>query len=224
VRKWLILVPVVILLALVTGDQAARAWAQSKLAERAAAYYPPGSGSSATIHSFPFVGRLLVSGTIPQVDVNLDDVRVDPILIRRLSIEVFQVKLDRSQLFHGQVHLDAVGEGKLIATVDGPSLAHAAGVDLRFTPGGAEVRRKIEGVEVTGKGTVTVKGNVITITPKSVQGLAVPASSLAVTYRIPGVELLPCQGDVRIIQDAVVVSCKLTEIPPALVQAAQSRP
>ena len=46
-RKWILLViPTVILLALIIGDRAAKGWAESKLAERAAAYYPPGSGSS----------------------------------------------------------------------------------------------------------------------------------------------------------------------------------
>ena len=76
-RKWIFLVfPTVVLLAPDHGDQAAKGWAESKLAERAAAYYPPGSGSSASIHSFPFIG-LAVLGVVPQVDVNLDDLRVE---------------------------------------------------------------------------------------------------------------------------------------------------
>src|SRR5438876_6281464 len=102
VRKWILLViPTVILLALIIGDRAAKGWAESKLAERAAAYYPPGSGSSASIHSFPFIGRLLFSGSVPRVDVNLDDLRIQTVLIRQLSIHVSDVKLNRSDLFHG---------------------------------------------------------------------------------------------------------------------------
>src|SRR5437588_6177407 len=73
VRKWiLIVVPTVILLALIVGDQAAKGWAESKLAERAAAYYPPGAGSSASIHSFPFLGRLLVSGSVDRKSTRLN--------------------------------------------------------------------------------------------------------------------------------------------------------
>src|SRR5438132_1249205 len=137
VRKWiLIVVPTVILLALIVGDQAAKGWAESKLAERAAAYYPPGAGSSASIHSFPFLGRLLVSGSVPRVDVTLDDLHVDPVLIRQLSIHVSAVKLNRSDLFHGRVHLDDVGAGKMVATIDGPARARAAGVE-RALPGWA---------------------------------------------------------------------------------------
>jgi len=225
VRKWILLViPTVVLLVLIVADQAAKGWAESQLAERAAAYYPPGSGSSASIHSFPFIGRLLFLGSVPRVDVNLDDVRVQEVLIRQLSIHVTDVKLNRSDLFGGKVHLDDVGEGKIVATIDGPSLARAAGLDLRFTPGEVQLHEKIQGVDVTARGKVAVKGNVVTVTPTSVEGLNVPASRFAVSYRIPGIEVLPCQADVKIVQNGIVVSCDVVDVPPALVQAAQSGP
>jgi len=223
VRKWILLViPTIVVLVLVVVDQSAKGWAERKLAERAAAYYPPGSGSSASIHSFPFIGRLLFSGSVPRVDVNLDDLRIQTVLIRQLSIHVSDVKLNRSDLFHGRVHLDHVGQGKIVATIDGPSLARAAGLDLRFTPGEVSVHEKIQGVDVTAKGKVAVKGNVVTVTPTSVEGLNVPASRFAVSYRIPGIEILPCQADVKIVQNGIVVSCNVVDVPPALVQAAQS--
>ena len=222
-RKWILLViPTVIVLALIVGDQAAKGWAESQLASRAAAYYPPGAGSSASIHSFPFLGRLLFSGTIPRVEVNLDDLRVEAVLIRQLSIRVSDVKLARSELFHGRVHLDDVGQGRIVATLDGPSLARAMGIDARFTPGEVEVHQKIQGVDVTAKGKVAVKGNLVTVTPTSVVGVAVPPSRLAISYRIPGIEILPCQADIKIIQNGIVLACNVTDVPAALVQAAQS--
>jgi hypothetical protein len=223
VRKWILLViPTVILLALIVGDQAARGWAESKLAERAAAYYPPGSGSSASIHSFPFLARLLLFGSVPRVDVNLDDLRVQTVLIRRLSIHASDVQLDRNELFSGRVHLDDIGEGRIVATVDGPSLAKATGFDVRFKPGEVEVHQKIQGVDVVAKGTVAVKGNLVTVTPTSVQGLSVPASRFAFSYRIPGVELLPCQAAVKLVQNGIVLTCDVADVPAALVEAAQT--
>ncbi|MEW6471624.1 MAG: LmeA family phospholipid-binding protein [Actinomycetota bacterium] len=222
-RKWILLViPTVILLALIVGDGAARSWAERRLAERAAAYYPPGAGSSARIHSFPFIGRLLFLGSVPRVDVNLDDLRFEAVLIRRLSLRVSDVKLDRDELFGGRVRIEDVGEGRIVATVDGPSLARATGFDVRFRPGEVEVHRRIQGVDVVAKGQLAVQGNLVTVTPTSVQGLAVPASRFAISYRIPGIELLPCQADVQIIRDAVTLSCDVTDVPAALVQAAQS--
>jgi hypothetical protein len=224
VRKWIFLVfPTVILLALVVADQAAKGWAESKLAERAASYYPPGAGSSASIHSFPFIPRLLFTGEVPRVDVNLDELRIQAVLIRQLSIHASSVKLDRDEVFRGRVHVRDVGEGKIVATLDGPSLAKAIGADLRFTPAGdVEVRERIQGVDVRAKGKVTFKGNVITVTPTSVQGLNVPPSRFTINYRIPGIEILPCQAEVKVIKDAVVLSCNVVDIPAALVQAAQS--
>ena len=132
------------------------------------------------------------------------------------------MKLNRNDLFHGKVHLDDVGEGKIVATVDGPSLAKAVGLDLRFTPGEVQVHEKIQGVDVVAKGTVSVRGNLVSVTPTSVEGLSVPASRFAISYRIPGIEILPCQADVKLIQNGLVLSCNVTDIPAALVQAAQS--
>jgi DUF2993 family protein len=223
VRKWILLViPTTILLALIVGDQAAKSWAESRLAEQAAAYYPPGAGSSASIHSFPFLGRLLFSGSVPRVDVNLDDLRFQAVLVRQLSLRVSDVKLDRGELFSGRVKLDDIGQGDIVATLDGPSLAKATGFDVRFRPGQVEVHQKIQGIDVVAKGQLSVKGNLVTVTPTSVQGLAVPASRFAISYRIPGIEILPCQPDVKIIQNGVTLSCHVTDVPAALVQAAQS--
>jgi hypothetical protein len=223
VRKWILLVfPTVVLLALIVGDQAAKSWAETKLAERAAAYYPPGSGSSASIRSFPFVGRLLISGSVPQVDVNLDDLRFQAVVVRRLSLEVSDVKLDRSDLFNGRVRLLDAGQGRVRATIDGPSLAKVTGFDVRFTPGQVEVHQRIQGVDVVAKGQLSVNGNLVKITPTSIEGLAVPASRLTISYRIPGIEILPCDADVEIVENAAALSCAIDDVPAALVQAAQS--
>ena len=223
-RKWVLLVfPTVVLLALIVADQAAKGWAESKLAERAAAYYPPGSGSSASIRSFPFIPRLLFTGQVPRVSVNLDDLRIQQVLIRQLSIRVSDVKLDRDEVFRGRVHVRDVGQGTIVVTLDGPALAKAIGTDLRFTSAGdVEVHERIQGVNVKAKGKLTVKGNVITVTPTSVQGASVPASRFAVNYRIPGKELLPCEADAKVSKDKVVLSCDVADIPAALVELAQS--
>ena len=223
-RKWLILVfPTVILLALVVADQSAKGWAESKLAERAAAYYPPGSGSSASIRSFPFIPRLLFTGDVPRVTVNLDDLRIQQVLVRQVSIGVSDVTIDRDEIFRGRVHVRDVGQGTITVKLDGPALAQAIGADVRFTSAGdVEVQKRIQGVNVTARGKLTVKGNTITVTPTSVEGRSVPASRFALNYRIPGAELLPCAADATVTKDLVTLSCDVVDIPAALVQIAQS--
>jgi hypothetical protein len=226
VRKWIILVfPTVILLALIVADQSAKGWAESRLAERAAAYYPPGSGSSASIRSFPFIPRLLFTGEVPRVTVNLDDLRVQQVLVRQLSIRVADVRIDRDEVFRGRVRVRDVGPGTITITLDGPALAKAIGADVRFTSAGnVEVHQRIQGVNVKATGKLTIKGNVITVIPTSVQGASVPASRFALNYRIPGrVELLPCAADARVTRDTLTLSCNVVDIPAALVQIAHSR-
>lgn len=225
-RKWIILVfPTVILLTLIVADQSAKGWAESKLAERAAAYYPPGSGSSASIRSFPFIPRLLLTGGVPRVTVNLDDLKIQQVLVRQLSIRVSDVSIDRDEIVRGRVHVRDVGQGMITATLDGPALARAIGADVRFTAAGdVEVHERIQGVAVKAKGKLTVKDNVVTVRPTSVEGASVPAGRFAVSYRIPGIELLPCAADATVTRDTVVLSCDVVDIPAALVQIAQSRP
>lgn len=223
-RRWLILVlPTVVLLALIVADQSAKGWAESKIAERAAAYYPPGSKSSASIQSFPFIPRLLISGEVPRVTVNLYDLKVQQVLIRQVSIEVSDVQIDRGEIFRGRVHVRDIGRGTITVTLDGPALAKAIGADVRFTStGDVEVHERIEGVDVRARGKLTVKDNVVRVTPTSVEGLSVPPSRFALTYRIPGAELLPCEADATVTKDVVTLSCDVVDIPAALVQIAQT--
>ena len=205
------------------ADQSAKGWAESKLAERAAAYYPPGSGSSASIHSFPFIPRLLFTGEVPRVDVNLDDLRVQAVLIRQLSIHVSDVSIDRDELFRGRVHVRDVGRGTITAHAGRAVAGPGVGADVRFTSAGdVEVHERIQGVNVKAKGKLTVKGNVITVTPTSVEGRSVPASRFALNYRIPGTRPPPCAGRREGHQDTVTLSCDVADIPAALVQIAQS--
>jgi hypothetical protein len=223
VRKWILLVfPTVVILGLIVADQSAKGWAESKLAERAAAYYPPGSGSSASIRSFPFIPRLLFTGDVPGVTVNLDDLRIQQVLVRQLSIQVSDVRIDRDEIFQGRVHVRDVGQGAITLTLDGPALAKAIGADVRFTSAGdVEVHERIQGVNVKAKGKLAVKGNNITVTPTSVEGRSVPASRFALNYRIPGVELLPCAADATVTKDTVTLSCDVADNPAAQVQNAQ---
>lgn len=205
---------------LVAADFAARTWAESKLAEQAAAYYPPSGSSSASIRSFPFLGRLLVAGDVPGVSLRMENVRADVILLSRIEFDLSDVVVDRGELFAGRVQVVDVGAGRIEGLVDGSSLARAAGVDLRFGRGEVEVHRQVGGVDVSATGRVTLKGNRLRIEPTSVQGVGVPASSLTVTYDIPGVELLPCAAEVRPVPEGLLLTCALEDVPPALLPGA----
>lgn len=217
-----LIVVVVVLGALATADVAARAWAESKLAEQAAAYYPPGTRASAAIRSFPFLGRLLLDGEVPEVRVGMENLQADVVTIRHLGLRLSDVIVDRDGLFRGRVEVTDVGAGRVEAFIDGPSLARATGLDLRFRDGEVEFHRTIGGVDVFARARVTLEGNRLRVVPTSVQGADVPPASFTVTYDIPGVELLPCTAQVRPVLDGLMVACGVEDVPPALVRGVQN--
>jgi hypothetical protein len=226
IRRLVVLV--VIAGALVAADLAARSYAESSLAEQAAAYYPPSGRSSASIESFPFLGRLAASGHVPEVSLRLEDLVAQILTVRHLQFDLSDVTLDRSELVAGRVRVLDIGAGRVEALLDGGSLARAVGLDVRFTDGEVEVHRTVAGVDVSARGRVTLEGNRLRIVPTSVQGLRLPASAFTISYDIPGVELLPCPAEVRPVPEGLLVACAVDDIPPVLVpgvaaDAARSR-
>ncbi len=211
---------VLLAVVLVAADVLTRGWAESELAARAAAYYPPSSASSAEIHSFPFLGRLLVGGDISAVSLRLENVTAGVLALRHLRFDFDDVKFDRTELFSGRVRVLDVGAGRMEALVDGSSVTRAVGLDVRFADGEVEVHREIAGVDVSARARVTLEGNRLRVVPISVQGLPVPASRLTVAYDIPGVQLLPCSAAVRPVPEGLVISCSVDDVPPALIQGA----
>lgn len=215
IRKLVVLA--VLAAGLVVADIAARSWAESKLAEQAAAYYPPSGRSSASIRSFPFLGRLALSGDVPAVVLRLEELSAHILTVRHLEFDLKDVKVDRSELAAGRVRVIDIGAGRIEALLDGASLARAVGLDVRFTDGEVEVRRTVRNIEVSARGRVTLEGNLLKIVPTSVQGLGLPASAFTITYEIPGVELLPCAAEVRPVPDGLLVACAVNDIPGVLV-------
>jgi DUF2993 family protein len=218
-RKLIVLLAIA---AVVVGDQVARVYSQSKLAEQAAAYYPPSTASDATIRSFPFLGRLLVGGDIPRVTVGMENLRANFILIRRFEIDLHDVELDRGELLLGRVRVTDIGTGRIEALVDGSSLSRAVGADLRFGDESVEIHKRVAGRDIFARARVTVSKNVVRLQPTSVVGVGLPASAFALTITIPGADLWPCQAEVEAVQDGLQVGCRIQDVPPALVQVLQN--
>lgn len=204
---------------LLGADVAARAWAESRLREQAVAYYPPGSTATATIRSFPFLGRLLLQGEVPEASLTMENVQADILIVSSIDLDLERVELDRPALFRGEVRVVDVGRGRVEARIDGSSLARAAGVDIRFGDGVVEIHKTIRGVDVSATARATLDGNQLRLTAIEVQGRRVPLETFVVTYDIPGVELIPCDADLRPVAGALLVSCALDDVPPGLVTA-----
>ena len=67
----------------------------------------------------------------------------------------------------------------------------------------------------------SIDGKILRLEPTSVKGLGVPLRDFAVTYEIPGAELLPCAATGRAVPDGLLVTCTVADVPPSLVRSVQ---
>ncbi len=195
---------------LVAADLAVRSVAEGQLRDRmATAAVPAGatiSGpTSASIESFPFVGRLLTSGQVSRITVGAADVTVEGLTFARVAVDLRGVTFDRDRLLsERQVVLSSLERGTAIAEVTAAELSERLGVDITLLAGRAQVR--VAGQTVTA--TASVADNALRL---SVAGLAVPA------LRIPKLPLVPCVAEAKILPGRIRLSCTIDQVPAELV-------
>ena len=199
---------ILVLLALIAGllvaaDIVARQVAEEELANRVAARVPEAGSTSAKVRSFPFLGRLLFSGRVDEVDAGVTDVTVRGLRFASVDVALYGAKIDRRQLTQDRrVVLSAIDRGRATATVDAAALTEALGVPITLDPGKASVT--VAGVKISARVEVT-NGRLI------VGGVGV---------NLPGLELvaplLPCVPDARVESGRVLLSCEFTQIPDEL--------
>lgn len=197
---------VIVLTVLVAVDQGARIVAQNKLEERARAEVPDATDVEAEISSFPFLGRLLVSGSVPRVEVRAERSVVGDLVAAGVEVGLKGVELDRDALFSGQVRLQGIDSGVITIELDAAGLARVLPVPVSIT--GGEVRVTVAGRSVIAQPTVI--GGALVL---SVLGLS--------TFTIPIDRngLVTCQAAHVAIEDGTVrLSCGIGEVPPALRQ------
>lgn len=191
---------------LVAADIGVRSVAESQLRDRMAseAGVPPDS-TTARIESFPFLARLLTSGTVARIHVSAADVTVEGLTFARVGVDLEDVTLERDRLLSdGDVVLSSLERGTAVAEVTQGELSERLGVTVTLEAGRARVQ--VAGQTVTA--TASVSDNTLRL---SVAGFAVPA------LRIPQLPLVPCVADADILPGRVRFSCSVDEVPAGLV-------
>lgn len=190
------------------GDFVARNEAESQLEARMRAATRELQDPKISIDSFPFLGRLLVNGSVASIRASAVNVDAGPLVLATVSIELHDVRLDRNRLITEQeVDLRSIDEGVVEADVTEASLGQALGVPVDLTPGRVTVT--VRGVRVTAE--LTVDDNVLVISGGGVPALRV---------EIPDAPLLPCASSGEVLEGRVRLRCTIDEIPEELVQAA----
>ncbi len=193
------------------GDYSARAFAQSKVNERAQQEAPPGSTASATVGGFPFLPRLLLSSKVSHVGVHVENVSAKVITFAAVDLDLSGVKLDRNRLLNDRkARIISIDHGTVAAVITQEALSEALRVPVTIA---------------NGQMSVTVLGKPIAVTPGvSNNGrltLTGTGIASAFTLAIPATDYMPCISDVTVLAARIRLSCEIDEIPPALLDAAQ---
>lgn len=201
-RKLVVLGLLAVLLLVV--DQGARLVVEDRLEARARQAATDEDAAHAGITSFPFLGRLLLSGSVPRVRVRVDRPRAGPLRLAAVVVEAFGVEVDRGGLASGRVRLEDIDRGSVSVEIDGAALADTLG--LPVTVDGGEVLVGLEGISVPAR--LDVGDGALVLRVAGARALRVPV------VRTP---LIPCAvTSVAVEGDRVRLSCEVDELPPAL--------
>lgn len=191
---------------LLAADLGSRAVVESQLRQRVEAAAQPAGGAKARIRSFPFLGRLLASGSVSRVQVSVADVTVEKVTFAHLSVDLHKVVFDRDKLLSDRVvELRSIGQGTGVAEVSQAELSSLLGVPVTLEAGRARV--KALGQQVTA--TATVRDNTLRV---SASGVTLPP------LRIPKLPLVPCVTNAEILPGRVRLTCDLDRVPVELLR------
>src|SRR5438477_11602576 len=121
------LVGLAVLIGLLAGaDLAAKAYAQSRLQQAINGRSGADATVHAKIHSFPFLGRLLVQQKVSGVTLTSAQVKSSALTFSNVSLSLDDVKVDRGKLVRNQrVLITAIGKGSASADVTAADLSAA---------------------------------------------------------------------------------------------------
>jgi len=184
--------------------------AETELADRVMAKVPQTSGVRARIRSFPFVGRLALSGHVEQVDVTAQHSGAGGVDLNDITVRVEDVEMDTGAALHGQAVVRSIKRGFVRA-------------DLRqdrvnaLLPKQFQVQLQQGSAAITGPGGSQAQ---LTATPEGKIVLGI-ANRALLELPLPKTALLPCHPTATFVPGAIRLSCTFSEVPELLIRLAQ---
>jgi hypothetical protein len=186
-------VVVVLVVAVVVGDQVALARTQSTIESRIEKQVP-GSHAKVTISSSPYLVRLALSGTVKEIHAHVTNVDVGNLTFDTVDVTVHNLKINRSSLLHGPVHLEGLSSATITASVSVTEVLRQAGY-----------------AAVSGLGALASGFN-----GKISAGLTeVTVTFGPISFSLPYTALVPCVGSAHVTGGDMVISCTTKTLPPA---------
>jgi len=198
--RWLIGLVVVLALALGIGDVVVRDHVQSAVAARIERQ-APGSHATVRISSFPFLGRLAVSGQVLDVDADVTGVTDGHVHFSHVVLHLADLMVSRHAIVKGKLRATSLRSGSVTAEVTQASLRVETGQPVTIGDG----TLGLDGHTVPA--TVKVSGGVVTVEADGAARLSLAVPSLAI---------VPCLSSARLVPGALELTCRFTGLPAAL--------
>lgn len=199
------LLGVAALLLFVAGlDVASRILAEDRIEAKARAEVPEAGRVEAHIDSFPFLARLLSSGSVGDVALHLDQVPTRAARLTAVDMDLSDVEVDRDALLSRQISVNSIDRGTVAVELDAAALSGALRVPVSIA--GGEVRSKVGPLNVSARPSVGDDG-----------ALLLRLGSLRLRLSLPRGKLQACVATrVAVVDDRVRLSCELDEVPAAV--------
>jgi hypothetical protein len=179
--------------------------AEAELADEVARRVPGSNGVRAQISSFPFVGRLLLSGDVSKVVVTAQHAGSDEVALSNVRVQVEDVEMDSGEAMDGRAVVKSIGRGSVRADLRQDQ------INSRL-PRGYQVQMQ-EGKAVVS-GPAASQAQLVT-TPEGTVQLRIAGRSL-VDVPFPKTRLLPCSPTAAFVSGAVRLTCTFDEVPDLL--------
>lgn len=193
-------------------EVAAKRLAEQKLAERAEASAGGQAEATADVDSFPFVFKLLSSGSAGDISLRVTDVVTPRLVFSSVDLDLRGVKLDKSKLISDRrTEVTDIDSGTLTIRIAADAVSKALnGLPVTIRDGRVEV-------QVAGQ----VRAADVTLGAGGSLRIGVPRGP-SVNVQVPRTALGSCDATALTVDnDMIRLSCTMTEIPPALLAAAQ---
>lgn len=184
--------------------------AEAELADEVTRRVPGTTGVEAEISSFPFVGRLLLSGEVSKVVITAQHAGSGAVALSDIVVQVEDVAMDSDEAMGGRAVVQSIGRGSVQA-------------DLRQDQINSRLPRGYQVQMQAGKATVSgpaaAQATLVTTPEGSVQ-LRVAGRSL-VDVPFPKTDLLPCSPTPTFVAGALRLACSFDAVPPLLLDLAR---
>jgi hypothetical protein len=188
------------------ADVRVRELAEAEAEKQLCIAVPQADRCRVEIEAFPFVGWVLVDGSVRRLVVTLDRVEGEGIEVEQITLEVDDLILDRDRLLDDQVlAITDVSKVRLVGRISEQAASKVVGVPIDLEVDSAKV--KLHGREL--EASVSVNGHSAVLSVTGVPPLVVP---------LPSEAYLPCTPKLDIEHDHLVAACSTSELPPALTQ------